>query len=192
MCRAFDGRSVGRELLDPVLGAAHRAPSAGNTRGTQLVVLTGPATARYWDAALPPGPRRDRFAFPGLLRAPVLVIPCADREAYARRYREADKGRDVSRWPVPYWLVDAAFVADRIMLAADAVGLGVCFFGLFDAEPAVRASLGVPDTVQPVGVLAIGWPDPAGDRPGRSRGRPSRIRVHEGGWTSDPRPLSPA
>jgi nitroreductase len=188
MTRAFHPTPVPDDVLHRVLAAAQRAPSAGNTQGTDLVVLTGDDTARYWDVTLPPD-RRSSFAFPGLLAAPVLVIPVASPDAYAKRYAEKDKAvtglGDRAAWPVPYWYIDAAFAAMLVQLAAIDEGLGVLFFGIFDHVVAVRDALGIPRDREPIGVLALGYADRASERPGRSADRARRdLRdvVHRGGW----------
>src|SRR3546814_20224002 len=54
-------------------------------------------------------------------------------------------GASTGAWSVPYWWVDGGMAVDQLLLAAVEAGLGACFFGLFDPEPAVLAELGVPD-----------------------------------------------
>jgi nitroreductase len=155
-----------------------------------MVVLEGPEqTARYWDVTLPEE-RRARFPWPGLLEAPVLVIPVASPEAYVTRYREPDKtasglGQGADAWSVPYWFVDAAFLAMLIQLAAVDEGLGTLFFGIFEHEAALMAELGVPAALKPIGTIALGTPDAGGDRPSQSAARERRTLdqiVHRGGW----------
>src|SRR5262245_97220 len=91
MIRAFEDRPLAPGQLDELLWAARRAPSAGNTQGTELLVLEGPdETARYWDVTLP-ADRRASFRWPDLLTAPVLIVPCAHANAYVARYAEPDK-----------------------------------------------------------------------------------------------------
>jgi nitroreductase len=188
MVRAYDGRPVDADVLDRVLDAASRAPSAGNSQGLRLVVLVGAdETARYWDVALPAGPAREGFRWQGLLAAPVLVLPVVDPAAYAARYAEADKAAtglgDVEAWPVPYWFVDGGMAVQAMLLAAVDEGLGALFFGLFDREPTVLDALGVPADRRGLGVVALGHPAP--DQPGRSAARirlPSGELVHRGGW----------
>lgn len=189
MVRAFRPDPVDPSVLDGVLDAARRAPSAGSSQGVDLVVLTGPAeTARYWDVTLPAA-RRDGFAWPGLLVAPVLVVVCTEPGAYVSRYAEPDKARTglgtgEDAWAVPYWFVDAGMAAENLLLAAVDAGLGACFFGVFDHEPAVKAAFGIPDTVRTVGAIALGHPS-GDERPGRSAARPRRTVgdvVHRGGW----------
>jgi nitroreductase len=190
MVRSFAATPIPADVLRRVLRAGLRAPSAGNTQGTDLVVLQGPdQTARYWDVTLTPD-RRPTFPWPGLLRAPVLVIPFASREAYLERYREPDKARsglgaDADRWPVPYWFVDTAFAAMLIQLAAVDADLGALFFGIFDHQDALLAALDVPDGFEPIGTIALGYPDTAGDRLSQSAARPRRTLdqvVHLDGW----------
>lgn len=188
MVRSFEARPVAREVLDRVLDLARRVPAAGNTQGLDLVVLEGADTARYWDATLPIDARAT-FPWPGLLQAPVLVIPVGSPDAYVSRYSEADKARTglgagVDAWSVPYWYVDTAFAAMVTLLAAVDEGLGALFFGQFEHEDAVKRALGIPDDRRPVGTIAIGHPT-ADQRPSRSSQRPRRSLdevVHRGGW----------
>jgi nitroreductase len=189
MCRSFRADPLAPDVVERVLAAAGRAPAAGNSDGLDLLVLEGGAqTSRYWDITLP-DERRSGFRWPGLLRAPLLVIPCADPGAYLDRYAEPDKvasglGGEATAWSVPYWTVDAAFAAMLMQIAALDEGLGVLFFGLFDHAGAVMEAFGVPPTRQPVGTLAIGVPDEL-DEPGRSASRPRRALdaiVHRGRW----------
>ena len=188
MVRNYTSEPVDPAALDRILAAGRRAPSAGNTQGTELVVLVGAAeTARYWDRTLP-ADRRPSFRWPGLLAAPVLIIPCAHAEAYVERYAEADKarpglGEGVDGWPVPYWHVDAGMACMAMLLAVVDEGLGALFFGVFEHEAAVREELGIPAGYQPVGAIAVGHPAP--DEPGRSaaRGRrPADEVIHRGRW----------
>lgn len=189
MVRSFDRRPVPAEVLDRILDLALRVPRAGNTQGLDLVVLEGEQTARYWDASLPPE-RRATFPWPGLLDAPVLLIPVGDPGAYVARYAEADKARSglgegADAWPVPYWYVDTAFAAMVALLAVVDEGLGACFFGQFEHEPAIKAALGIPAERTPVGTIALGWAAPEGDRRSSSSTRPRRSLhdvVHRGGW----------
>jgi nitroreductase len=180
MARAFSPEPVEPDLLDRLLADALAAPSAGNSQGAELLVLVGPETARYWDASLPVE-RREGFAWPKLLDAPVLVVVLTDPQRYVDRYAEADKAQDAAAWATPYWWVDGGMVVQRLLAGVEAAGLGGLFFGVFQREAAVRAALSIPDAVGIVGVVAFGHPLPS--RPGRSAGRPRRAdRVHWGGW----------
>ena len=162
------------------------------------MVLEGAETARFWDITLPTM-RRGAFRWQRLLDAPVIALPLADPRAYTERYSEADKkatglGAGVEAWPAPYWTIDASMSVMTMLLAAEALGLGALFFGVFKGERELRRALGIPAIMQMLGAIAIGWPatsdDETGDvtgpgGPGRSAGhrrrRPEEI-IHRGGW----------
>jgi nitroreductase len=185
MVRSFTAAPVEEDALERVLDAARRAPSAGNVQAVDLVVLRGAEeTGRYWSVTLPDP---STFRWPGLLEAPVLVVPVVSPAAYAARYAEADKAvtglADEAAWPVPYWFVDGGMAVEHLLLACVAEGLGACFFGQFDHERAVLDALGIPPDRRALGTIALGHPAP--DEPGRSVGRPRRTLdeiVHRGGW----------
>lgn len=189
MTRAFRPDPVASELLEEIFDQARRVPSAGHTQGFDFVVLTGDDTARYWDVTLP-AERRAGFRWTSLLDAPVVVTIWADPGAYVERYAETDKARTglgggADRWATPYWTVDASFAAMALQYAAINVGLGVLFFGMFDHAAAVAEALGVPADREPIGTLAIGWPDREADEAGRSAERPRRSlddHLHWGTW----------
>jgi nitroreductase len=188
MIRNFTADPVDPEVLDRILDAGRRAPSAGFAQGVDLLVLEGPdETERFWKSSFDER-ARSTFRWPGLFRAPVLVLPIAHAGAYLARYSEPDKattglGESEDRWPVPYWLTDAAMAAENLLLAAVDEGLGALFFGIFRGEGVLLAELGVPDGYRPIGAIALGHPAP--DEPGRSSNRPRRALddvVHRGGW----------
>jgi nitroreductase len=184
MTRSFEARTIDPELVERILAAGLRGPTAGHTQAVDLLVLEGRAqTGRYWDAALPAGEARDRFPWPGLLAAPLLVVVLSSEAAYRRRYAEPDKAAGAGALDVPWWHVDAAFAALLLQLAAVDAGLGALFFAAHQV-PALRRTFGVPDEWSPVGTVAIGHPAP--DRPSSSvatrRRRPAAEAIHRGGW----------
>ena len=186
MVRNFEDRPVPLDVIEHLVDLARRAPSAGNSQGWDLVVLRDSETARFWDITLP-SERRESFRWQGLLAAPVIALPYADRGTYLARYAEPDKVRtglaEPDAWPVPYWLVDTGFFAMTFLLAAQNAGLGVLFFGVFQEADALNAALGVPHDRQLLGAIALGYPAPS--ESGRSAQRPKRTVtdiVHDGGW----------
>ncbi len=186
MTRAFTTEAVDASVVDGLIDLARRGPTAGNTAGIEWLVLSGTdQVGAYWDTTLPPEARAD-FAWPGLLVAPVLLIPWVDPMAYVHRYAEADKthtalGGAEGDWTVPYWFVDGGAATMTVLLGAEDAGLGALLFGLFEHEDVVRDLFGVPAGRRAVGVIAIGHR--AKHRPSQStaRGRPSLERVvHRG------------
>lgn len=188
MTRSFDTRPVAPELLDHLVDLASRAPSAGKTQGWHLVVLSGEDTARFWDVTLPVE-RRATFRWQRLLTAPVIALPLADPLAYTERYSEPDKaasglGAGPEAWPTPYWTVDASMSLMTMLLAAEDHGLGALLFGVFRNEDRLRESLGIPEHLQLLGAVALGWPlaDERGLSASRPRRSPAEI-VHHGCWS---------
>jgi nitroreductase len=193
MTRAFDGRPIDADVLDGLVDLASRAPSAGKTQGWHLVVLEGTDTELFWDSTLP-AIKRDSFRWQRLLTAPVIALPLADSKAYVDRYAEPDKaqtglGAGPSAWPVPYWTIDASMAVMTLLLAAEDVGLGALFFGVFRGERELRQRLGIPAGLELLGALALGYPSAAASDsasgPGRSAGRGRRQAqqiIHRGRW----------
>ncbi len=185
MCRSFQDQPVPPEMVDRLVDLARRAPSAGHAQGWAFVVLEGhEQTSRFWSTDADPAwlAQPDH---PGVLRAPVLVIPWYSRRAYLERYGRPDKaaaGLDVeAEWPAPYWLIDTAFATMLLLLGAVEVGLGALLFRLHGNLAHLRAALGVPDGWEPVGVVALGWPAAGDSRPPRPL-RPLDEVLHRGGW----------
>lgn len=196
MVRSFSARGVPAGVLDDLLHDALRAPSAGNTGGTAWVVLEGPdQTRRYWDAATTEDWRARSRRWPGLSRAPVLVLTFAAPAAYVARYAEEDKlgaasdiglGTSEDAWPVPYWWGDAAFGVMTLLLGVVSEGLGACFLGNFRSEAAVLAALDVPagGGWRLFGAVALGYAqgdDPPSTSLARA-GHAATARLHYGRW----------
>jgi nitroreductase len=191
MTRSFEATPVEPRLVDRLVDLASRAPSAGKTQGWHLVVLEGDQTERFWDITLP-SDRRATFRWQRLLDAPVILLPFADPQAYVDRYSEPDKaatglGAGTEVWAAPYWTIDASMSVMTLLLAAEDVGLGALFFGVFREEQTLRHALGVPEDLQLLGAIAIGYPlrHEATAEAGRSAARPRRPAdriIHRGMW----------
>ena len=191
MVRAFQKKSVDAELLNRIVEIASWAPSAGKAQGWHLLVLQNEDTNRFWNVTLPKE-KRANFRWQHLLDAPVIALAFADPNAYLERYSEPDKastklGSSTESWPTPYWTVDASFATMQLLLAAHDVGLGALFFGVFSGEQKLRSDFNVPEQMQLIGAVALGWPVPEkatekGASARRPRRKPSEI-IHEGGFT---------
>jgi nitroreductase len=188
MCRHFLDRPVPQEMVDRLLERAVRAPSAGHTQGWSFVVLEGhEQTSRFWatDAEAAWLAQPDH---PGVLHAPVILIPFCNRQAYLDRYAAPDKsttglaGVEAGAWPAPYWLIDTAFATMLLLLGAVEEGLGALFFRTHGDPVRLRSEFGVPPGWDPIGVVALGWPAPAECGAARRARRPRHEVVHRGGW----------
>lgn len=188
MVRSFLDDPVDETVLATALRQSLSGPSAGNVQSLQLVVLRNEAVTSYWDTTLTVE-RREVFPWPGLLQAPVLVLPYVEADRYEERYREPDKahtglGAPDSALAIYPW-VDGGAAVQTLLLAAVAVGLGACFFGQFEHEPALRSRFGVPESMRALGTVAIGYEDRSTRRVSSSakRGRrPFEETVHWNAW----------
>jgi nitroreductase len=192
MVRNYSDRPVDPALVDRALRNATHAPSAGFSQGWGFLVLDTPVDVRrWWQAATDP----TDLATPdewlaGMMRAPVVIVPCSSKATYLRRYAERDKGwtdQDEARWPVPFWHMDAAMASLLILQTAVDAGLGACFFGIpVEREEAVRAEFGIDGDFDPVGVITLGHrttdTGTAGS-PARRGRRGLEDVVHRGRWT---------
>ena len=139
--RAFLDRPVGDEILEKILDAARRAPSARNAQEWRFVVVRDRAV-------------RERIASeaarqPFIGTAAILLAGCAVTD-----------GR-IMRCGQPAYPIDVAIAMDHLSLAAAALGLGTCWIGSFDEE-LVRQILGIDAGVRVVQLMPLGWPvDPS-------------------------------
>lgn len=185
MVRHFTEEPVAPEALERILDLARHAPSAGFTQGQAFVVVTRPelkqAIAQLCD--------EQEYVTGGfhafISGAPVLVIPCTNEAAYHRRYQETDKlkadGTEIV-WPVPYWHMDIGCAVMLLLLAVVDEGLAAGFAGAHDLD-VLRALLGIPAEVTPVGVIPIGHRAPDVPSPSLKRGRkPDSEFIHREGW----------
>lgn len=187
MTRSYTSQAIAPEVLDELLDLARRAPSAGFSQGVHFVVLSGDSLAGFWDVT----GAGEWFAGtqPGVLRAPVIVLPLADPGAYIARYAESDKaGRgleDHANWEVPFWLTDASMTVQNLLLLAEERGLGALYFGIFRNARRLLDALGVPAQVLQVGAVALGYraadDAPTGSPTTRAR-TPSGQLVHHAHW----------
>lgn len=191
MVRNYDERPVDSAIIEQALRNATRAPSAGFSQGWGFLLLDDPADVRrWWQAATEPA----ALASPGrwltgMMRAPVLIVPCSSKAAYLDRYAAADKGwtdRNEARWPVPYWHLDAAMASLLILQTAVDHGLGGCFFGIPPARlGAVRSEFDIDAAFDPIGAITLGHPASDQGSPGspsrRARRAASEV-VHRGRW----------
>jgi nitroreductase len=180
MIRRFHAdRPVPKDVVDRILRNATRGPSAGFSQGIAFLVLEGDDLARFW--ALRPHSN-------GVSNATLLIVPFAAKHVYLDRYAEPDKGwtdRDESRWPVPFWYIDTGMATLLILQTVVDEGLGALYFGIQPDDVApFRELYGVPAEYEPIGAVAIGYPDePEQSGSPRTRKRfPLDEVVHYGRW----------
>ncbi|HEX3872758.1 MAG TPA: 5,6-dimethylbenzimidazole synthase [Solirubrobacteraceae bacterium] len=176
--RRFRPDDVPDDVLDRLLDAAHRAPSVGLMQPWRLIVVSRIET-RIAVRALATRERlrqADRFdgrtaAFldqkvEGVVDAPLGICVCCD---HGRPETEV-----LGRGTIPETDVySTACAIQNLWLAARAEGLGVGWVSFYRPDD-LRRVLGIPDRVDPIAYLCVGWPDE----------RPSRPGLEAAGWSS--------
>ena len=105
---------------------------------------------------------------PWFVQAPLVIAVCAiSSQAWVR---ESDRFN--AR------LIDAAIVADHLILAATDLGLGTCWIAAFNVE-AARRVLQLPDEAEPVIFTPLGYP---ADEPGPKVRKPLSGLVRYEHW----------
>jgi nitroreductase len=136
-----DGRDVPPEMVQRILGAAIRAPSAGNCQPWHFVVVRSEQTKDLLAQAA--------YGQWFIAEAPVVIVVCADPSRSSWRYG--------SRGTQLYCLQDTAAATEHILLAATSLGLGACWVGAFD-EKAASQALGLSANLRPVAIVPMGYP----------------------------------
>ncbi|HEY1641228.1 MAG TPA: 5,6-dimethylbenzimidazole synthase [Streptosporangiaceae bacterium] len=172
--RRFRADAVSDELVASVLAAGHAAPSVGHSQPWRFIVVRDPqlrasaavmadrarlAQARQLDADSARHLRS--LQLEGIREAPVGVVVCCDRRARPAGVLGRATFPDTDLW-------SCACAIENIWLTARAHGLGLGWVTLF--EPAeLAALLHLPDGVQTLGWLCLGWPDERPPAPGLER-----------------------
>jgi nitroreductase len=137
--RAFRDQPVPEELLQRVLEAGRIAPSACNFQPWHFIVVRAPGQLDKLSESY----KRDWFR-----SAPVVIAICVDKDkAWSRRSDHKS-----------YAEVDAAIAIDHMTLCAADNDLGTCWIAAFKPE-VVRDTLGLPESIEPIALLPLGWPD---------------------------------
>lgn len=172
--RRYRPDPVPDELVRPVLEAGHAAPSVGHSQPWRFIIVRDSATraraAQLADAqrmaqaaAMDPerGQRLLDLQLEGIREAPVAVVVACDRRSPALGVLGRATFTDADLW-------SCACAIENMWLTARAHGLGMGWVTLF--EPADLAEmLNLPEGVESLGWLCLGWPDERPPSPGLER-----------------------
>ncbi len=141
-CRRYEDRAVEPDALAAILEAGRIAPSAHNNHPTRVVVCDTPELREKAARAA------HRFARDAsVFGAPLVLLVCAvTDEAWVRRDDQMNSS-----------LIDTSIVCDQMMMQATELGLGTCWVCMFDPQVA-REEFALPQGVDPVSMLTVGYP----------------------------------
>jgi FMN reductase (NADPH) len=153
--RSYQSEAVPQAMVEAIVAAAQRTSSSSNLQTYSVVAVTDPATraqlAEYCGNQ------------PHVAQAPVFLTWCADL-ARLERVCELRGYHQVTDHVESFLIaaVDAAIAAQTAALAAESLGLGICYIGSIRNRPqAVIDLLHLPRLVFPITGLTVGWPGEA-------------------------------
>ncbi len=144
--RSYRDEPVEEEKLLAVLEAGRLAPSANNKQEWRFVVVRDAGLRQQLVVAA----NGQRFVG----EAPVVIACCAETDRRTMRCGQL-------AYPI-----DVAIAIDHMTLAAHELGLGTCWVGSFSADQ-VRDVLGIPDEIEVVQLLTLGYASATGNPRGR-------------------------
>ncbi len=158
--RTFSEQPIPAETVEVLLRAAMAAPSAMNEQPWHFVVVEDASSRERLSTV-------SQYAKP-LARAPLGIVVCGDTS--------------VLHYPgTIYWIFDCAAALENLLIAANALGLGAVWLGVQpwpERAAAVREAVVLPEGVEPLAMVALGFPAEA--KPPADRY--DAARVHRERW----------
>lgn len=157
--RSFTEQPVSDADIETLLRCAMQAPSAANEQPWEFIVIRDKAILEqvgdinHWASYAK--------------NAPLAILVCLNTQ------KEKEKGMAI---------VDMGICSENLMLAATALGLGSVFTGIYpykDRMEGFSKLCGLPDFVEPIGLIVIGHPKVTGHKP-VDRFNPAAI--HQNKW----------
>jgi nitroreductase len=150
--RKYENREIDNNTLNAILAAGIRASTTGNMQVYSMVVTRDESIRKQlWEC---------HFKQDMVLQAPVHITFCADFNRFNKwcEQRNAVPGYDnyLSFFTAA---IDALLVSQNVCLAAEDLGLGICYLGTatYNARRIVDI-LQLPRGVVPVAAIVAGYP----------------------------------
>ena len=142
--RKYLSKSVEKEKLMTILEAGRVAPTAANLQPHRLIIVQEKeGLERLKKAANVHG-------------APLAIIICCDHNKAWKRTFDGKRTIDI----------DASIITDHMMIQATELGLGTVWICRFEPD-IVRKEFNLPDNLEPINILAIGYEEGTGASPDR-------------------------
>lgn len=154
--REYQDKAVEQEKIDLLMRAGMAAPSAMDRRPWEIVVLNDKTAMANLSESLPYAKM--------LATAPMAIIVCGDVTKSENN-----------------WYIDCSAVTQNILLAAEALGLGAVWTGVYPSEERVKMvseALGLPENILPLNVIPVGYP--AGEN--TPKDKYNEAKVHYNKW----------
>ena len=150
--RSYKSDPVPAEMIERIVAAAQRSSSSSNLQMRSVVAVTDTQT-------------RTRLAElcgnqESIIEAPVFLAWCADLNRMDR-VCELRGYKQVTEYVENFLLavIDVSIASQTAALAAESLGLGICYVGAIRNNPReVINLLGLPRLVFPTMGMTVGWP----------------------------------
>ena len=136
--RSFQDKEIPEEHLLAILEAGIWAPSGSNIQPWEFILINDPTLIK-----------KIKLLSPGLYGMPkILVILCINKK---RSKRAGRQGPSLA-------IMDISMAAQNMMLMAYSLGIGSCPIVSF-SKIGIKELLEIPDTIEPVLLITLGYPD---------------------------------
>lgn len=162
--RSYTDQEVADSVVEKLLRAGMAAPTAVNKQPWEFIVVNDTVTK---NKILESSPNIRPLA-----DAPLAIVVCGNLDL-------AVEGEGQS-----YWIQDCSAATENILLAANALGLGAVWCGIYPIEDRVKSlkeTLQIPENIIPLNVICIGYPE--GKPNIKDKWKPERI--HYGKYTDN-------
>lgn len=136
--RKFNNQPIDKKIVDEILESARLAPSAVNYQPWKFFICTSDKAKN----AIRESYNREWFA-----AAQMYIVACGD---HAQSWKRLSDGKD-------HCDIDIAIAVEHMVLKITDLGLGTCWVCNFDAAK-VKEALHLPDSVEPLVLLPLGYP----------------------------------
>ena len=167
--RKYTDQQINPELLNQLLEATCRTSNTGNMQAYSIIVTTESGLKEQLAPA--------HFNQPMVKQAPVVLTFCADFNRFTKwcNQRDAEPGYDNFQ-SFTATAIDALIAAQTFCIAAESVGLGICYLGTttYNAREIID-TLKLPKLVVPITTITVGYP---ADKPEQTDRLPMNAVVH--------------
>jgi nitroreductase len=152
--RKYSDKQVSEELMSGLIACAQSAATSSSLQLWSVVSVQDPERRETLARLCAPNEQ--------ILTASWFLCFLADH--YRLKQVAAQIGEGAAGLPYAEFftmaVIDAALAAERLVCAAESIGLGICYIGgLRNDAPGVKEALGLPEGTFGVFGLCLGWPE---------------------------------
>lgn len=138
--RQFTSQPIAKDTLMSIVRAGMAAPSAVNLQPWSFIIIDEPETLQKLNEVHP---------YANLKTATAAIVVCGLLDKTDNEGIRA------------YWVQDCSAATENILLAAHGYGIGAVWCGVYpnpERIPAVKEVLQIPENVEPLNIITMGWP----------------------------------